>query len=135
MVTFNENVSFLDYASWIRLADCSRLVKNWWNDSDTTISQHSINSGSKIIPPNYPTKIRVNSCKFWFEKISILILSCFFSLFVLYSFYYGDLLNSLLRSLDSFWLSFADKVTKWRYSFVSFIVKLVLLELEYDYQH
>ena len=35
----------------------------------------------------------------------------------------------MLRSFDSFRLSFADKVTTGTYNFVSFIVKIILLEL------
>ena len=48
-----------------------------------------------------------------------------FLLFVLYSFQYTDLSNPLLRSFDSFWLSFADKVTTGKYNFVSLIVKII----------
>ena len=41
----------------------------------------------------------------------------------------SDLSNPLLRSFDSFWLSYADKGTTRTYNFVSLIVKLKLLEL------
>ena len=34
----------------------------------------------------------------------------------------------MLRHLDSFWLSFADKVTTWTCHFVSLIVAITLLE-------
>ena len=36
--------------------------------------------------------------------------------------------NLLLRSFDTSWLSFADKVTTGRYNFESLIVKIILLE-------
>ena len=52
-----------------------------------------------------------------------------FSYFVLYPFQYTDLSNCLIRSFNSFWLSFADKVTTGNYNFVSLIVKIILLEL------
>ena len=52
-----------------------------------------------------------------------------FSFFVLYPLQYTDLSNSLIRSFNSFWLSFADKVTTGNYNFVSLIVKIILLEL------
>ena len=52
-----------------------------------------------------------------------------FSLCVLYSFQYTDLSNTLLRSFDSFWLSFADRMTEGTYNFVSFIEKIILLQL------
>ena len=42
-----------------------------------------------------------------------------FSPFDLYSFKYTDLSNHLLKSSDSFWLSFADKKTTEAYNFVS----------------
>ena len=51
-----------------------------------------------------------------------------FSLFDLYSFQETDLSNSLLRSFDNSWLSFANKVTTWTYNLVSFKVKVILLE-------
>ena len=50
----------------------------------------------------------------------------FVSLFVLYSFQYTDLSNPLLRSFDSFCLSFVDNVTAGTYNFVSLIVKKIL---------
>ena len=53
----------------------------------------------------------------------------YFSLFVWYLFQYNDLSNPLLKSFDSFWLFFADKVTTWTYSFLSLIVKILLLDL------
>ena len=61
--------------------------------------------------------------------ISILI--CLFSLFVLFLFQYTytDLSNSLLRSFDNFWLSFAVKMTTGIYDFVYFTVKKLFLEL------
>ena len=37
--------------------------------------------------------------------------------------------NPLLRRFDSFWLSFADKMTIEIYNFVSLIVKVILLKL------
>ena len=40
-VTINENMSFTDYASKIRLPDCSKLAVNWKNQN-VTISQHNI---------------------------------------------------------------------------------------------
>ena len=33
----NKNVRFTDYASRIRLRDCSELAKNWKNDNDVAI--------------------------------------------------------------------------------------------------
>ena len=47
-----------------------------------------------------------------------------FSFFVLYPLQYTDLSNSLIRSFNSFWLSFTGN-----YNFVSLIVKIILLEL------
>ena len=41
-VTINENISFTDYASKIRLPDCSKLAANWKNHNDVTISRHNI---------------------------------------------------------------------------------------------
>ena len=46
-----------------------------------------------------------------------------------YSFQYTDLLNSLLRCFDSFWLSFADRKTTGTNNFVSLIVKVTLLDV------
>ena len=40
--TINENVSFTDYASGIRLLDCSKLAINWKNDNDVTICWHHL---------------------------------------------------------------------------------------------
>ena len=40
-VTINENISFTDYASEIRLPDCSKLAVNQKNQN-VTISQHNI---------------------------------------------------------------------------------------------
>ena len=41
-VTINENVSFTDYASGIRLPDCSKLAINWKNGNDITIFRHEV---------------------------------------------------------------------------------------------
>ena len=41
-VNINENVSFTDYASGIRLPDCPKLAINCKNDSDVTNSQHDV---------------------------------------------------------------------------------------------
>ena len=41
-VTITENISFTDYASEIRIPDCSKLAVNWKNQNDVTISQHNI---------------------------------------------------------------------------------------------
>ena len=41
-VTINENISFTDYASEIRLPDCSKLGLNWKIDNDVTIFRHGI---------------------------------------------------------------------------------------------
>ena len=38
----NENVSFTDHASGIRLPDCCKLAINWENDNDVTIYQHEV---------------------------------------------------------------------------------------------
>ena len=51
-----------------------------------------------------------------------------FSLFVFYSFQYTDLSNPLLRNFDRFLSSFADRVMTRTYSFLSLIVKIILLE-------
>ena len=48
---------------------------------------------------------------------------------VLYSFQHIEPSNPLLRSFESFWLSFTDKVKKGTYNFASLIVKVILLEL------
>ena len=40
--SINENASFTDYASGIRLPDCSKLIINRKSDSDVTIFQHAI---------------------------------------------------------------------------------------------
>ena len=42
MVVVNENVSFTDHASGIRLPDCCKLAINWENDNDVTIYQHEV---------------------------------------------------------------------------------------------
>ena len=52
-----------------------------------------------------------------------------FAFFVLYSFQYADLSDSLLRSFNSFWTSFADNVTIGTVCVVSLVVKIILLEL------
>ena len=54
---------------------------------------------------------------------------CFILLFALYSFQCNYLLNPLLRSFNSFPLSFADKVTTGTYDFLFLIVKIKLSEL------
>ena len=36
-VTINENISFTDYASGMRLPDCFKLTVNWKTDNDVTI--------------------------------------------------------------------------------------------------
>ena len=41
-VTVNENLSFTNYASRLRLPDCSKLVTNWKNDNDVTICLHEV---------------------------------------------------------------------------------------------
>ena len=41
-VTIIENVSFTDYASGMRLSDCSRLAINWKNNNNVTIFRHDI---------------------------------------------------------------------------------------------
>ena len=41
-VVVNENVSFTDHASGIRLPDCCKLAINWENDNDVTIYQHEV---------------------------------------------------------------------------------------------
>ena len=41
-VAINENVSFTDYASGIRLPDCYKLATNWKNSNDITICQNYI---------------------------------------------------------------------------------------------
>ena len=40
--TVNENVSFADYASGIRLLDCSKLSINRENDNDATTCLHNV---------------------------------------------------------------------------------------------
>ena len=41
-VTINENISFADYGSGIRLLVCSKLTVNWKKDNDVTISWHDV---------------------------------------------------------------------------------------------
>ena len=41
-MTFNENVNFTDYASGIRLPDCSKLAIDRKNDNDVTICQYDV---------------------------------------------------------------------------------------------
>ena len=41
-ITINENNFFIDCASWIWLADCSKLAKNYQNENDVTIFQHDV---------------------------------------------------------------------------------------------
>ena len=36
-VTINENTSFTDYASRIRIPGCSKLTKHWKNGNDVKI--------------------------------------------------------------------------------------------------
>ena len=50
----------------------------------------------------------------------------FLSLFVLHSFQYTDLSDPLLKGFDSFYSSFANKVTTGTYSFVYLIAKIIL---------
>ena len=42
MVTFNENISVTDYASRIRLPDCSKLAINQKNDNEVIICRHDV---------------------------------------------------------------------------------------------
>ena len=42
MVTINENISFEDSASRIRLPDCSKFAINQKNDNDVTIFRHDV---------------------------------------------------------------------------------------------
>ena len=42
-VTINENISFTDYASAIRLLGCSKLAVNWKNVNYVTIFRHDVN--------------------------------------------------------------------------------------------
>ena len=53
------------------------------------------------------------------------------SVFVLYSFQWTDLSNPLLKNVDSFWLSLADKVITGTYILLSLIVKIMLLGLAF----
>ena len=39
-IIVNENVSFTDHVSGIRLPDCSKLAINWGNDKGVTIYRH-----------------------------------------------------------------------------------------------
>ena len=41
-ITINENVGFTDYASGIRLLDCSKLAINRKNDNDVKICQQDV---------------------------------------------------------------------------------------------
>ena len=41
-ITFNENISFTDCASGIRLLDYSKLALNWKNGNDITIFRHAV---------------------------------------------------------------------------------------------
>ena len=47
MVTINENIGFIDYASAIRLPGCSKLAINWKNSNDVTLFS-DINSSSNF---------------------------------------------------------------------------------------
>ena len=69
---------------------------------------------------------RLTPTTFDLRKYLYLFVVFLFSLSVLYSFQKTDLSNPLLKAFDSFWLSFADKVTTWTYNFVSLIVKVIL---------
>ena len=69
-----------------------------------------------------PTKFDSRKCLYFFAVF-------LFSFFLLYSFQQPDLSNLLLRNFESVWLSFTDKVTTGTYNFVSFLVKIILLEL------
>ena len=41
-MTFNEKVSFTDYASGIRLPDCSKFAINWKNNNGVTICRDDV---------------------------------------------------------------------------------------------
>ena len=41
-ITFNENLSFTEYASGIRLLGCSKLVTNQKNDNDVKTCRHDV---------------------------------------------------------------------------------------------
>ena len=41
-MAINENISFADYASRIRLPDCSKLAKKWKNGNDITTFKHDV---------------------------------------------------------------------------------------------
>ena len=62
--------------------------------------------------------------KFDLRKYLYLFVVFLVSLLVLYSLQHTELSNTLLRSFGSFWWSFANKVTTWTYTFVSFVVKI-----------
>ena len=47
-VTFNENVSFADHASGIRLSDCSKLAINWKNNILSTWRHNQIFFGIPV---------------------------------------------------------------------------------------
>ena len=41
-VAIDENMSFTDYVSGIRLPECSKLAINWKNDNDVTLFWHDV---------------------------------------------------------------------------------------------
>ena len=52
-VTVNENVSFTDYASGIRLPDCFKLAINWKNDNDIPTGRHDIIINFFVTGPSF----------------------------------------------------------------------------------
>ena len=63
-VAIIENVSFINYASGIRLPDCSKLAINWKNDNDATTLRKFINffwpCSISLVTFSYWPKFHVN---------------------------------------------------------------------------
>ena len=71
----NENVSFADYASGIRLPDCSKLAINRKKDNDATTRQNEV-----IVNFSWRYFVSLVKCTYCFMPISSLILEwCQFS--------------------------------------------------------
>ena len=60
MVAINENISFIDYASGIRLPDCFKLAMKRKNDNDVITSRHYINV--KILWRDFVSLVKSSYC-------------------------------------------------------------------------
>ena len=70
-----------------------------------------------------------SSFKVWFKKTSILVCHILILTFVSMLITMHWSLKSFIKHFGSFWLSFADKVSKGTYNFLSLVVWIILLEL------